>query len=189
MVEPGGKLPTGEELPSGTADGAPPTPSPTPATLKEPSQAHGLSGGAIAGIVIGAVAVCAILVTVSLFFGSIFGGNRKEVQYLRRDVHVEQRKSMRLGMKTANDDRLPKSPMISYDPDLLAFAQQSHQSNNSPPYTEHTSGSMPMTAELPPWNEKKHGSSGPLSDGGEPGRNMSVSPPMELVTQGKGNDQ
>ena len=137
MVEPGGKLPVGEELPSGTADrapstpkpsgkslagqelpsgttdGAPSTPKPTTATTKEPNHSHGLSGGAIAGIAVGAVAVSAILAISGglLFF---LGTNRKEVQFLRRDLHKEQRKSMHLEKKNANDDIIPKSPMISY---------------------------------------------------------------------------
>ena len=178
MIEPGGKLPAGEELPSNTADGAPSTPKPTAATAEESYRSHGLSAGAIAGIVIGTVSVCAILVIVAIFFGSIFGRYMKEVQFLRRDLHKEQRKSMHLGKKTADNDTLPRSPMISYDPELLAFAQQSQQSNNSPPYTENISLSRPVTAELAPWDEKKHGSSASLSDGRGHQRDTSVSAPM-----------
>ena len=189
MVEPGGKLPAGEELPSSTVDGTPSTQKPTAAISKEPLRSHGLSAGAIAGIVIGAVAGCAILVTVSIFLGSILGRNWKEVQFLRRDIHVEQRKSMHLKMKNASNDMLPKSPMISYDPTLLAFAHQSHQSNNIPPYTENMSSSRPLTAELAPWDEKRHGLSGSLSEGSGPGRDMSVSSPMDMMAPGNGNDK
>ena len=110
MVEPGGTLPTEEELPSNTADGAPSTPESTAAITKEPSQAHSLSAGAIAGIAIGVIAIMAISGGLLFFLGT----NRKEVQFLRRDLHKEQRKSMRLEKKNAVDDITPKSPMISY---------------------------------------------------------------------------
>ena len=106
----GGKLPSGKETPSGAADGATSTPKPTAAITKEPSQAHSLSAGAIAGIAIGVIAIMAISGGLLFFLGT----NRKEVQFLRRDLHKEQRKSMRLEKKNAVDDITPKSPMISY---------------------------------------------------------------------------
>jgi hypothetical protein len=63
--------------------------------------------------VIGAVAGSAILAVLGTLL-VYYGGNRKEVQFLRRDLHKEQRKSMHLEKKDANNDYIPKSPMISY---------------------------------------------------------------------------
>lgn len=115
MVVPGQKLPSGEALPSNTAVIASPTRS-APGAVASPqtsTSSHGLSGGAIAGIVVGGIIGLAILG--ALLF--CLGRHRTELEFLRRDIHIQKRQATSPEMRRTEFESVPpRSPSFPDNP-------------------------------------------------------------------------
>ena len=159
MVVPGERLPTGETLPSDTggpniasqtsstttSTTAKPVVSTNPATTtsQAPSSMHMLSGGAIAGIVVGGILAVAVL-GILIFY---LGRHRTELEFLRRDVHRQSQRPWSPEAKVGHTYRAAGSPIARYGPDGPRIGEQ--QSDNLPPYPAYQPATpLPGVAEL-----------------------------------------
>ena len=172
MVVPGEGLPTEESLPSeivstasasqtnpaSAASAASSSPSRTTATVSSTSAAasntstashHHLSSGAIAGIAVGGVAVAAGIG----FLLYLLGQHRKEIQFLRRDVHVQSQNRRSAPPEMKHEYSSPGSPQPPLSPNYPYSAQdprfQDHQGYDVPPYSNLAEPLQAPAVELP----------------------------------------
>ena len=189
MVVPGESLPTGETFASASGTNLATILSQTAAArttaTNSPNHSHSkLSGGAIAGITIGAVAMLAAIG----FLLFLLGRHRTEVQFLRRDIHAQTQPSQPPQMKHSYSSAggIPQEASSSaypYDPEDPKF--RGHQAYDVPPYTKEVPGSpQPMIAELPspPLRNEISRVGSPASElDADTKRNTMSLPPMNLL--------
>lgn len=196
MVVPGGKLPTGETLPSNTAT-ASATSSTLTSTLSSsvssttavaaaststtspaPSSSKGLSDGAIAGIVVGGVVGLAIVG--ALLF--CLGRHKTELEFLRRDLHIRERQAAPPEMTTQYSDRPPISPSLRSDPrDPRDPRLGVHQYYDVNPYVKPPLLPEPRTPELASGEVMNSRPHSPGSDSSETRRDTASPPQMGLM--------
>ena len=175
MVVPGGRLPSEEALPTttialGTASQKPSatsgtigmtTSGTTMATMmssQDASSDRNLSGGAIAGIVVGGLAFIAGI-GILLFY---LGRHRTELEFLRRDIRNQDRGSSSPEVKVNPVFQAQETSTLRYSPDDPGIG--TYTGNDVPPYSAHVGIPVSSTAELesPPLFPQPHR---PWSDG------------------------
>ena len=189
MVVPGESLPTGETFASASGTNPATILSQTAAArttaTNSPNHSHSkLSGGAIAGITIGAVAMLAAIG----FLLFLLGRHRTEIQFLRRDIHAQTHQPPPPEMKHSYSSAGVTPQGISsstypYDPEDAKF--RGHQAYDVPPYTKEVSGSsQPIVAELPspPLRTEISRVGSPASELDADTKRITMSlPPMDLL--------
>ena len=147
ILAPGQNFPHGEELPPNMASTTATT-SPT-STNAPPHSGHTISGGEIAGVAVGGVFAVAVAGALLFFLGR----HRKELEFLRRDLHVQRRQGAFAGSELnqdhsrLHDSEIPlTSPSVHYSPDDIRLSK--NQPQDAHPLSELQTSSQPRVAEL-----------------------------------------
>lgn len=101
-----------------------------------------LSPGAIAGIVIGGVAMLAMLGPLLFYLGR----TRKEVDLLKRDAHIQSHQQSAPDVKVSHTEYAPPTPSLRYGPDDPRIGEQ--PADEAPPYSIYTAAPATVVAEL-----------------------------------------
>ena len=149
MVAPGESLPTAEVLssmPSSTStSGSPAATSPASSQSTTTTHDSKLSSGAIAGIVVGGIAVLALIGTLLYFFAR----HRTMIQFLKRDHHVANQQPPGPDMMAPHLSPFsPQTPSMPYSPGDARFGEYPGQA--APPYPKYAQQTEVAELSSPP---------------------------------------
>ena len=191
MLAPGESLPTGETLPSKTAGSSRTSPTLPPSMIRSdestasatavptPSKAatsgRSISAGAIAGIVVGGLAAVAVIGALLFYLGR----HRTELEFLRRDIHIQSQRPAPSEPKAHYTDCAPTSPTLRYDPNDPGIGE--HQVYDVPPYPTNSAAPVPGTAEMESSELVRSRPHSPWSDGSDTQRGTASPPPRGFM--------